>query len=93
MRRRGLALVLVGLMVFVVAGAASAGGHIASCDGFDGNVKFDSDVIGVEGVTLAVDGVAVTLNDWVTKEGEPDEFVGFSMTFDEGSFEMAYVKA
>ncbi|NNK91097.1 MAG: hypothetical protein HKO87_01570, partial [Acidimicrobiia bacterium] len=49
MRRRGFALVLVALMVLVVAGTASAKPK------HDGCGKFDSDVIGVEGVSLSVD--------------------------------------
>ncbi len=52
-------------------------------------VKFEDDEIGVEGITKTVDGVPITLYDWVAKDGEPGEFIGFSFTVEGAVFEFS----
>ena len=55
-----------------------------------GECKIEGDLIGVEGAQLIVNGQLVTFTNWVAKDGEPDEFVGFDIDVEGLTF---YVKA
>lgn len=80
--RRGFALVLAGMLVLAVAGTALADGIETS----ETCVKFENEAIGVDGISATLDGVTVTLSGWIAKDGEPDEFIGFSYAFSGGEF-------
>lgn len=42
--------------------------------------KIEGSDIGVEGLVLSLGRISVTFNDWVSKDGETGEYVGFSIT-------------
>ena len=52
--------------------------------------KIEGDLIGQEGAQVVVDGQLVTFSNWVLKDGETDEWVGFDIDVDGLTF---YVKA
>ncbi|MBA3454522.1 MAG: hypothetical protein H0T42_15640, partial [Deltaproteobacteria bacterium] len=46
----------------------------------DGCVKIEGADIGVNGVTVTLGGVSVEFTSWVAKDGEPGEFIGFTLS-------------
>lgn len=52
--------------------------------------KIEGSQIGREGGELQLGGTTVTFHDWVTKHGEPNEYVGFSITV-RGASGISYV--
>ena len=52
--------------------------------------KIENEDIGVENLALPLGDVEVIFHDWVTKDGEPGEYVGFSITVN-GAEGLSYV--
>ncbi|MGA0255412.1 MAG: hypothetical protein ACO3NR_06930, partial [Rhodothermales bacterium] len=61
-----------------MATPAAAGSNAISDDN-RAECKIEGNDIGVEGLTLDVDGVIVTFSNWVQKDGEAGEYIGFDI--------------
>ncbi|HSK00215.1 MAG TPA: hypothetical protein VK932_03200 [Kofleriaceae bacterium] len=87
---------LVLVLVLLLGGClASFGDSQSSVEGKDddANCKIEGSQIGREGVTLAHGTRTVTFRKWVSKAGEPNELVGFSLEA-QGATSLSYrVKA
>jgi hypothetical protein len=65
-----------------------------AADDFDrDDCKIEDEAIGQEGALLTLGEKTVTVHDWVGKDGEPGEFVGFSLTVEGGDTISYVVKA
>jgi len=63
---------------FVLIAASPATG-VAALPVLDDECKLEGALIGVEGATIEVNGQTVTFSNWVQKDGEPNEYIGFDI--------------
>ena len=72
---------LLGLLMALLFIAASPAPTSASLPviRMDDECKLEGNLIGVEGATVEVNGTTVTFSNWVQKDGEPNEYVGFDI--------------
>lgn len=90
-------IILAGIATFALTACVDLSGSSSNVEGQDESGDFDTDDCKIEGSQIGQDGLvlrlgpkSVTFTDWVTKPGEPNEYMGFSMTIS-GAESVSYI--
>jgi hypothetical protein len=75
----GCGLALIFLFAFVMARPAVAGSNTISDDN-RAECKIEGDDIGKNNAEVTFNGVTVTFTNWVKKDGEDNEYIGFDLS-------------